>query len=75
MPRKRRVRKKPALPVYLTTAEVAAILGWSQRRARRWLENEDALVWRAGHLVTTRHRLREAFPEIYDEIVQALDST
>jgi len=61
--------KPTSLPPYLTVRQVKDILGpeWSMKRTRRWLTKEDCVVKRAGFWVVPRHRLRLAFPELYDE--------
>jgi hypothetical protein len=56
--------------VYITLAQVAAVLGWSKRKARGWLLRESALVLRAGRWVTTRELLIAAFPEIWARIAE-----
>lgn len=55
------------LPVYVTVKEVADILGWTNYRARRWLKSAGALVQRGDKLVTTPEKLRDSFPELWEQ--------
>ncbi len=57
------------IPVYITIQEVANILRWSRKRTRRWLLASNALVQRGGEWVTTAERLRDAFPEVWAEML------
>lgn len=68
----------------ITTAQVAAALNYpmpapstpearrtrdtSIQKARRWLIRTDAVVKRGNRWITTRHRLRAAFPEVWEEL-------
>jgi hypothetical protein len=56
----------------LYAADVAALLGWSTKRARRWLQREAIASKMGSRWVTTPTKLREAFPEIHDELLQEL---
>lgn len=56
-----------AQPV-LTTDQVGRALGWSTRRARRWLLNTGAGEKRAGRVITTPGKLVAHFPEAWGEI-------
>jgi hypothetical protein len=42
---------------------------WTTTRARRWLQSTKAGVKRGSRWLTTRERLREHFPELWDAIV------
>lgn len=42
---------------------------WTTRRARDWLKATKAGIRRGGRWITTRERLREHFPELWDLIV------
>lgn len=66
---------------YLHTDEVADLLNkaagknvWDARKVRRWLQKAQALVKRGGSWVTTRAKLREAFPEVWEELVLQVGS-
>lgn len=59
-----------ALPVYITTDDVARLLGWSTQRATDWLKRENAVIKRAGRWVTTPERLRSSFPEVWDRLLE-----
>jgi hypothetical protein len=59
---------KGANRVYISTAEIAGLLGWRIERVRRWLEREGALRKIGRHYYTTKSRLRAAFPEIQQDI-------
>ncbi len=52
---------------------MAAVLGWSVQRTRRWFQranrNGQACVFRNGRWVTTRRMLREQFPEVWQDIM------
>ncbi len=61
--------------LYITPEEVAKIIGWDKedpkngtRRARDWLISSGAAIKRGGKWVTTKEKLRQAFPEVYEEI-------
>lgn len=72
-------------PPYLHTDELADLLNatggnaaaWDPRRVRRWLRRHGATVeLRApgaarGQVVTTRDKLREVFPDIYEAILRS----
>ena len=67
----------------ITVAQVAEVLGYkldkehrktSMQRARRWLIRTNAARKRGNRWITTRHLLREAFPEIWEEIAMRLIS-
>lgn len=62
------------LPVYITIPEVAGILGWPYHRTKRWLKSANALVQRGDTLVTTPERLRDAFPEVWDEYLERAET-
>lgn len=61
----------------ITVAQVAGILGYpmdkqrrksSVQRARRWLKRTDAAKKRGNRWITTRHLLRAAFPEMWEDL-------
>lgn len=68
----------PKKKIY-TAADIARAMStvddpWDAQRARRWLKATGAGVKRGqgrGHWITTRERLREAFPELWAQIVAA----
>lgn len=64
----RRRKKKGARDeaVYISMAQIAAILGWRTERAREWLRKEGATIRIGRQYYTTRSRLRAEFPEILD---------
>jgi hypothetical protein len=62
------------LPVYITPKEVADILGWTMQKARRWMRNAKILEVRGGRLVTTPDKLRDAFPEVWSEMLDAAEA-
>lgn len=60
---------------YISTVQVAELLDtqhdrWDARRARRWLQKAGAAIRRGSRWFTTPDLLREAYPEIYDELVK-----
>ena len=61
----------------ITVAQVAGALGYpmdnqrrktSVQRARRWLKRTEAVKKRGNRWITTRHLLRTAFPEVWEEV-------
>jgi DNA integrity scanning protein DisA with diadenylate cyclase activity len=52
-------------------AEVAKLVGWSTRRARRRLLATGAVEKRGGRFVTTLDRLRCHFPEVWQAVRMA----
>jgi hypothetical protein len=56
----------------ISTADVAIALDISHYQARSWLKESGACVKHGGRYYTTRHKLREAFPDIYDEIMAGM---
>jgi hypothetical protein len=56
----------------LSSAEVAKLLGWRTKRARKWLQREGLGVKIGSRWFTTPTKLREAFPEVYEELVPDL---
>lgn len=44
-----RTKRKPAPRVLMTVADVAAVLGWSKERARRWLRASNVQIQRIGN--------------------------
>lgn len=55
---------------YLTVAEVAKILGFSNPRTKAWLQRAGAYLVRGGVGCTSKVKLKECFPEIYQEILE-----
>jgi hypothetical protein len=60
------------LPLYLSAKQIGDVLGWSRRKAWRWLSRANALVTRNGRRYTTPELLREAFPEVWNRVVDSL---
>lgn len=56
----------------LSTADMARLLGWTTERMRRWLLRENCAFRRRGYWYTTPNMLREAFPELYTELLPDL---
>jgi hypothetical protein len=73
----RREEREPGLARLLYAADVARLMGWGDdrsavQRARRWMRR-NGLVDRDGRrYVTTRARLREAFPAAYLDAIEEL---
>ncbi|MFM2416371.1 MAG: hypothetical protein RL385_1094 [Pseudomonadota bacterium] len=59
----------------ITTDKVAAALGWSTKRARRWLLTTGAGEKRAGRVITTPTKLVEHFPEVWGAIASGVSDT
>lgn len=55
---------------YLTTADVAEILGYTKRGARGWLIRHDAGVKIGGRWFTTPSRLAAAFPDAFQRFAR-----
>jgi hypothetical protein len=62
-----------SLPLYLDLCELARVIGWSRHRTKTLLSGAGILNRRGGRLVCTRHDLRDAFPEAYDELKARLE--
>ncbi len=60
-------------PIYMTIGEVAKVLGWGHMKTKRWLAAANVLVPRGERLVVTCDRLRDAFPEVWDEYICRLE--
>lgn len=65
---------------YLHMDEVADLLNqaagklvWSTERVRRWLVRSEAATKRGRSWLTTRDQLRDAFPELWRELLLRLD--
>ena len=59
----------------LSCADVAKLLGWTVKRARRWVLREELGV-RIGHRwYTTPTKIREAFPEVYAEVAPKIGAS
>lgn len=56
----------------LSSAEVARLLGWRTKRARKWLQREAIGVKIGSRWFVTPTKLREAFPEVYEELMPEL---
>lgn len=54
--------------IYLTTAELAPLLGWTTRRTRNYLQRAGVLRKHGGRWVTSIDALREQFPEVVNAI-------
>lgn len=52
----------------LSTVDVARMLGWTVKRARRWILREGLGVRIGDRWYTTPTKIREAFPEVYAEV-------
>lgn len=63
-----KVRKDLSRQVYISTKQIAELLGWRVERTREWLAREGALEKKGRHYFTTLSRLRNAFPEIVERI-------
>ena len=65
------------LPRLLYAADIARLMGWGTDRiavqgARRWMQRNGLVDRDARRYVTTRARLREAFPAAYLDAVEEL---
>jgi hypothetical protein len=56
----------------LSAADVARLLGWTTERTRNWIIREGCGTRRMGRWYTTPNMLREAFPELYTELMPDL---
>jgi hypothetical protein len=67
-------KRKTAVPgrVFYEVAEVAGSLGWSTRRARRWLVSQGAARQIGKRWYTTKAKLRRAFGEDAAEVIAGL---
>ena len=61
----------PANALYFTVPQIAKVMGWEVRRARRWLHRAKVLEKRHGTLVTTAERLASEFPETYRRLLDS----
>ena len=69
----------PKLPRLLYAHHIAGLLGWGMdktgvQRARRWMKRNGMVERDGRRLVTTRARLREAFPAAYLDAIEELAS-
>lgn len=55
---------------YLTTAEVAEILGYTTNGARLWLIRNNAARKNGRYWITTPSQLLAAFPEAFQSVVR-----
>lgn len=62
------VRQLHGISPIITTDQVGRALGWSTKRARRWLLTTGAGERRAGRVITTPTKLVEHFPEAWHEL-------
>jgi hypothetical protein len=69
--KERSVDDKP--PVLLSSAHLAGLLGWTTQRALRWMKRHGIALKDGSRYVTTRTALREAFPEVYTDIVDSIE--
>lgn len=60
-----------SITVYLSASQIAKVLGWETRRARRWLRKEGAAIRIGRTYYTTPARLRAAFPDLADVMTRA----
>lgn len=60
----------PQPPKLLFTDDIARHLGWTTRRARRWLISTGTGAKRGGRYCTTPAKLAAHFPEIYDVVLK-----
>lgn len=61
---KKTMKKNP----YLTTTDIAGILGVSRKTAVRWLQREHATRKIGGRWKTSRAQFIAAFPELLREV-------
>lgn len=61
---------KQVRKTYLTTAQVAEILGYTTNGARLWLIRNNAAEKRGRHWITTPSRLAAAFPEAFQAMAR-----
>ena len=71
------VRDAGELPRVLYAHHIAALMGWGHdrsavQRARRWMKRNGMLDRDGRRYVTTRARLREAFPAAYLDAIDEL---
>lgn len=52
-----------------STNEVAAVLGWTPRRARRWLLRERAATKHGRYYYSTSAQIRQVFREAADDMI------
>lgn len=64
-------KKGKTILVYLSTKQIAQVLGWPTYRARNWLKKEGAAVKIGRSYYTTPARLRAAFPDMADVMTGA----
>ena len=65
------------LPRLLYAPDIAELMGWGAdraavQRARRWMKRQGLVERDGRRFVTTRTRLREAFPAAYHDAVGEL---
>ena len=65
------------LPRLLYAQDIASLLGWGDdrsavQRARRWMKRNGMVDRDGRRYVTTRARLREAFPAAYLDAIEDL---
>ena len=71
------VSRSPDLPRLLYAQDIAGLLGWGTdrvavQRARRWMKRNGLSDKDGKRYVTTRTRLREAFPAAYTDAIDRL---
>ncbi len=62
------------VPPYISSADVAKVFGWNNRRMMRWLKKADVLVVPAGRerkMVSTT-MLRVTLPSVYEAVFESL---
>lgn len=57
----------------LSAADVGKLLGWSTERARDWLIRNECGFKIGSRWFTTPTKIRDAFPEIYTEVLGDLE--
>ena len=55
------------LPVYVPVEQIAEMAKWSMIRTKRLLKSSGVAVKRGGVLMAPRDKVREIWPEIYQE--------
>lgn len=64
--------KRKRIPTYLTVRACAEMAGCHHSTMRNWAVAEGVLVNRAGRDRISTERLKKAFPEIYERVVDEL---
>lgn len=56
------------IPLFLTIREVAKILKWTRWKTQVWLEANGLLRSQKGYGVVSVAALKDAFPEVWEEL-------